>query len=119
MPSSFTMSLSPCFTGTQGSKLEYHQLDISKPDSVAAFASWLKQQHGKLDILVNNAGALFVELSRHHIFTRTSCLCKVFTVLLRCHADAKCVQAEPFLGSTFRAGQAHNSVSERLRAAPA
>lgn len=45
-------------TGTQGSKLEYHQLDISKPDSVAAFAAWLKQQHGKLDILVNNAGGV-------------------------------------------------------------
>jgi NAD(P)-dependent dehydrogenase (short-subunit alcohol dehydrogenase family) len=48
--------------GTQGSKLEYHQLDISKPESVSAFASWLKQQHGKLDILVNNAGVMCVRL---------------------------------------------------------
>jgi NAD(P)-dependent dehydrogenase (short-subunit alcohol dehydrogenase family) len=47
-----------CFTsaGTSGSKLQYHQLDISSAASVAAFADWLKQQHGKLDILVNNAG---------------------------------------------------------------
>lgn len=42
--------------GTKGSKLQYHQLDISSPESVKAFASWLQQQHGKLDILVNNAG---------------------------------------------------------------
>jgi hypothetical protein len=39
-----------------GSALQYHQLDISQPDSVDAFAAWLKQQHGKVDILVNNAG---------------------------------------------------------------
>lgn len=45
-------------TGTQGSQLVYHQLDISKPDSVAAFAEWLKQKYGKLDILVNNAGKM-------------------------------------------------------------
>jgi NAD(P)-dependent dehydrogenase (short-subunit alcohol dehydrogenase family) len=47
-----------CYTsaGTSGSKLQYHQLDISSAASVAAFADWLKQQHGKLDILVNNAG---------------------------------------------------------------
>eukprot|EP00882_Tetradesmus_deserticola_P026505 GHRQ01029250.1.p2 GENE.GHRQ01029250.1~~GHRQ01029250.1.p2 ORF type:complete len:124 (+),score=37.02 GHRQ01029250.1:246-617(+) len=44
--------------GTAGSKLEYHPLDISDAASVAAFAGWLKQQHGKLDILVNNAGEL-------------------------------------------------------------
>jgi NAD(P)-dependent dehydrogenase (short-subunit alcohol dehydrogenase family) len=43
--------------GVKDSKLEYHQLDISSPASVSAFASWLQQQHGKLDILVNNAGA--------------------------------------------------------------
>jgi (+)-neomenthol dehydrogenase len=34
----------------------FHQLDISKPESVAAFAAWLGSTYGKLDILVNNAG---------------------------------------------------------------
>eukprot|EP00879_Flechtneria_rotunda_P027054 GHRR01028914.1.p1 GENE.GHRR01028914.1~~GHRR01028914.1.p1 ORF type:complete len:188 (+),score=32.01 GHRR01028914.1:128-691(+) len=38
------------------SQLQYHQLDISNQASVDAFASWVRQQHGKVDILVNNAG---------------------------------------------------------------
>lgn len=45
---------------TKGSTLEYHQLDISKPESVSAFADWLKQHGGKLDILVNNAGGVYL-----------------------------------------------------------
>lgn len=120
MPSSFIMSLSPCFTGTQGSKLEYHQLDISKPDSVAAFASWLKQQHGKLDILVNNAGALFVDSagiisSQGHRASAKSSQCCCAAMLTR-----SVFRQSLFWGlRKVRAGQAHNSVSERLRAAPA
>lgn len=37
--------------------MQFQQLDIANAGSVAAFAKWLQQQHGKLDILVNNAGA--------------------------------------------------------------
>eukprot|EP00879_Flechtneria_rotunda_P027963 GHRR01030032.1.p1 GENE.GHRR01030032.1~~GHRR01030032.1.p1 ORF type:complete len:249 (+),score=62.14 GHRR01030032.1:128-874(+) len=41
------------------SQLQYHQLDISNQASVDAFASWVRQQHGKVDILVNNAGIAY------------------------------------------------------------
>lgn len=45
--------------GGASERLVYHPLDISNPQSVAAFAAWLQQRYGKLDILVNNAGKLF------------------------------------------------------------
>lgn len=34
----------------------FHELDVSKTDSIEAFAKWVKSHTGKLDILVNNAG---------------------------------------------------------------
>ncbi|KAJ1702137.1 hypothetical protein LUZ63_001916 [Rhynchospora breviuscula] len=36
----------------------FHQLDVTDPRSVDAFAHFVKTQFGKLDILVNNAGIL-------------------------------------------------------------
>ena len=34
----------------------YHQLDITKEDSIKTFGEWIKEKFGKLDYLVNNAG---------------------------------------------------------------
>lgn len=34
----------------------FHQLDISDPESVAAFAKWIQAEVGEVTILVNNAG---------------------------------------------------------------
>ena len=34
----------------------YHQLDITKEDSILNLISWIKQEFGKIDYLVNNAG---------------------------------------------------------------
>jgi len=34
----------------------YHQLDITKKDSILNLISWIKQEFGKIDYLVNNAG---------------------------------------------------------------
>ncbi|KAF8064523.1 Cbr1 [Scenedesmus sp. PABB004] len=40
--------------------VEYRQLDIASPASVAAFAEWLSDaKGGRLDVLVNNAGIAF------------------------------------------------------------
>ncbi|XP_047313128.1 (+)-neomenthol dehydrogenase-like [Impatiens glandulifera] len=39
-----------------GDNVEFFVLDVSKPDSIATFASWLQNTHGGVvDILVNNA----------------------------------------------------------------
>ena len=34
----------------------YHQLDITKKDSIDNLISWIKKEFGKIDYLVNNAG---------------------------------------------------------------
>ena len=34
----------------------YHQLDITKEDSILNLISWIKKEFGKIDYLVNNAG---------------------------------------------------------------
>ncbi len=34
----------------------YHQLDITKKDSISNLISWIKKEFGKIDYLVNNAG---------------------------------------------------------------
>nr|WOJ51802.1 short-chain dehydrogenase/reductase 2 [Phlegmariurus tetrastichus] len=44
----------------------FHQLDISHPESVSKFSSWLKEQFGGLDILVNNAAILHVDTIRDY-----------------------------------------------------
>ncbi|WIA39342.1 hypothetical protein OEZ86_005454 [Tetradesmus obliquus] len=44
---------------SSGSTVQFQQLNIANAGSVAAFAKWLQQQHGKLDILVNNAGIAY------------------------------------------------------------
>ena len=36
--------------------LFYHQLDITKEDSILNLISWIKKEFGKIDYLVNNAG---------------------------------------------------------------
>ena len=36
--------------------LFYHQLDITKEDSIKLFCEWVREKFGKLDYLVNNAG---------------------------------------------------------------
>ncbi|XP_047329322.1 short-chain dehydrogenase/reductase 2b-like [Impatiens glandulifera] len=42
--------------GVGGDNVELFVLDVSKPDSIATFASWLQNTHGGVvDILVNNA----------------------------------------------------------------
>ena len=37
-------------------KFYFHQLDITKEESIKNFCSWVKEQFGKLDYIVNNAG---------------------------------------------------------------
>ena len=37
-------------------KFYFHQLDITKEDSINNFCNWVKEKFGKLDYLVNNAG---------------------------------------------------------------
>jgi len=37
-------------------KFYFHQLDISKEESIKNFCSWVKEKFGKLDYIVNNAG---------------------------------------------------------------
>ena len=34
----------------------YHQLDITKEESIKNFADWAKEKFGKIDYLINNAG---------------------------------------------------------------
>lgn len=41
--------------GSQG--VLFHQLDITDPVSVEAFAKWAAQDLGEIHVLVNNAGA--------------------------------------------------------------
>ncbi|XP_074316499.1 (+)-neomenthol dehydrogenase-like [Silene latifolia] len=42
-----------------GLNVDFHQLDIVDPSSIAEFCDWLKETYGGLDILVNNAGINF------------------------------------------------------------
>jgi carbonyl reductase 1/carbonyl reductase 3 len=37
-------------------KFYFHQLDITKEESIKNFCSWIKEKFGKLDYIVNNAG---------------------------------------------------------------
>lgn len=37
-------------------KFYFHQLDITKEESIKNFCSWVKEKFGKLDCIVNNAG---------------------------------------------------------------
>ena len=37
----------------------YHQLDITKSDSISALLEWVKEKFGKIDYLINNAGVFF------------------------------------------------------------
>jgi carbonyl reductase 1/carbonyl reductase 3 len=37
-------------------KFYFHQLDITKEESIKNFCSWVKEKFGKLDYIVNNAG---------------------------------------------------------------
>jgi 3-oxoacyl-[acyl-carrier protein] reductase len=39
-----------------GGQAEFHRLDLLHMDEIAAFATFVKEQHGRCDILVNNAG---------------------------------------------------------------
>ena len=41
-----------------GGQAEVGEIDVARPDSVAAFARWFAERHGRLDVLVNNAGVL-------------------------------------------------------------
>src|SRR5579872_7018616 len=40
----------------EGLKVEFHELDVDSPESIAVFGRWLESQVHHLDILVNNAG---------------------------------------------------------------
>lgn len=42
----------------EGLDVLYHRLDVTDRESVAALASYLKSEHGRVDVLVNNAGIL-------------------------------------------------------------
>ncbi|KXZ50605.1 hypothetical protein GPECTOR_15g288 [Gonium pectorale] len=41
------------------SRVLFHQLDISDPASVDAFAAWLQKEAGGLTVLINNAGPCY------------------------------------------------------------
>lgn len=41
-----------------GTKIRFHQLDVSNEDSVKTFADFIKTTHGGFDVLVNNAAIL-------------------------------------------------------------
>ncbi|KAL9234452.1 hypothetical protein vseg_009323 [Gypsophila vaccaria] len=45
-------------SGISSDDLEFHQLDVTNPTSVASLVDFIKAKFGKLDILVNNAGIL-------------------------------------------------------------
>lgn len=45
--------------------VQYYACDVSKPDEVAAFATWVLQQNVRIDVLVNNAGQ-FIPGSVHN-----------------------------------------------------
>ncbi|KAM0887894.1 hypothetical protein ACQ4PT_028698 [Festuca glaucescens] len=47
--------------------VRFHQLDVVDPASVAAFASWIRDDVGGLDILVNNAGVSFNEIETNSV----------------------------------------------------
>jgi NAD(P)-dependent dehydrogenase (short-subunit alcohol dehydrogenase family) len=42
-----------------GLEVEFHPLDVTRDESVAALVAYLEERHGRLDVLVNNAGAAF------------------------------------------------------------
>ncbi|KAL6899618.1 hypothetical protein ACP4OV_006276 [Aristida adscensionis] len=47
--------------------VRFRRLDVADPASVAAFASWLRDELGGLDILVNNAGVSFNEIDTNSV----------------------------------------------------
>ncbi|KAL6634007.1 hypothetical protein ACP70R_026678 [Stipagrostis hirtigluma subsp. patula] len=47
--------------------VRFRRLDVADPASVAAFASWLRNELGGLDILVNNAGVSFNEIDTNSV----------------------------------------------------
>lgn len=45
--------------GVPEESIEFKQLDLDNPESIAAFATWLGETHRSLDVLVNNAAIAF------------------------------------------------------------
>ncbi|XP_060062642.1 carbonyl reductase [NADPH] 1-like [Ylistrum balloti] len=43
----------------EGLNPQFHQLDVTKPDTIVKMRSFLKHTYGGLDLLVNNAGIIF------------------------------------------------------------
>ncbi|XP_021378322.1 carbonyl reductase [NADPH] 1-like [Mizuhopecten yessoensis] len=77
----------------EGLNPRFHQLDVTKPDTIVKLRSFLKDTYGGLDLLVNNAGKMDMELSAANaeslMRTNFTGLCNVSEVLfplLRPHA---------------------------------
>ncbi|KAL5668612.1 hypothetical protein ACJX0J_020833, partial [Zea mays] len=47
--------------------VRFRRLDVADPASIAAFASWLRDELGGLDILVNNAAVSFNEMDTNSV----------------------------------------------------
>ncbi|TKW40192.1 hypothetical protein SEVIR_1G230000v4 [Setaria viridis] len=50
-----------------GAVVRFRRLDVADPASVAAFASWVRDELGGLDILVNNAAVSFNEVDTNSV----------------------------------------------------
>jgi NADP-dependent 3-hydroxy acid dehydrogenase YdfG len=44
--------------GAAGGRAEHRELDVTRPDSVRAFAEAAHERHGRIDVLINNAGVM-------------------------------------------------------------
>ncbi|XP_028025738.1 carbonyl reductase [NADPH] 3-like [Bombyx mandarina] len=75
-----------------GLKPEYHQLDVSDPQSVQRFASYI--QNKRVEILINNAGILFLKDAKEpKLFqAEQTILTNYFALVNFCEAILPCVK---------------------------
>jgi NAD(P)-dependent dehydrogenase (short-subunit alcohol dehydrogenase family) len=101
----------------QSSTVDFHPLDVTDEDSIAALQTFVDRQYGRLDVLVNNAGVYLDEsvsvfdvpmhefrLTMETNFYGPLTLCRVIVPLMKKHGYGRVVNVSSGFGSVSEPG---------------